>query len=260
VLTARAERLQCVYAARSDTSPCPVLCCRMFRHTAYNKLDAHGKQWSDPTVFDAPLTAKGRQQVRRGVLGTQGLGRLQVSFWRNCCATGSNISMQLQYCACYLSCACTMHCFWRLETCPFSVVHHFRAVLFAIAISLFSLLRCARSLLCRVCRPAPQAQAAHMEVSRQLEKHGHLGACLWLTSPLSRAIETMLLAFPDVEALAQGRPGSARGPSSGAVLAAQPADHRVVVLRCGCDVFSPLCTALNGLCRAENSLVWTLWA
>lgn len=32
---------------------------------AYNKLDAHGKQWSDPTVFDAPLTAKGRLQVRR---------------------------------------------------------------------------------------------------------------------------------------------------------------------------------------------------
>lgn len=82
--------------------------------------------------------------------------------------------------------------------------------------------------------PFPQAQGAHAEVARQLERHGHLGQCLWLSSPLSRAIETMLLAFPDVEALAQGRPGSARGPSSGAVLAATPADHRVVVLRWGC--------------------------
>jgi hypothetical protein len=72
-----------------------------------------------------------------------------------------------------------------------------------------------------------------MDVLHQLEKHKNLGACLWLTSPLSRAIETMLLAFPDVEALAQGRPGSACGPNSGAALAAQPADHRVVVLRCG---------------------------
>jgi hypothetical protein len=43
--------------------PCAVFC------AAYNKLDAHGKQWSDPTVFDAPLTAKGRQQVRMAVVG-----------------------------------------------------------------------------------------------------------------------------------------------------------------------------------------------
>ncbi|WIA15838.1 hypothetical protein OEZ85_012593 [Tetradesmus obliquus] len=133
-------------------------CVILVRHgeSTYNKLDAHGKQWSDPTVFDAPLTAKGRLQ----------------------------------------------------------------------------------------------AQGAHAEVARQLERHGHLGQCLWLSSPLSRAIETMLLAFPDVEALAQGRPGSARGPSSGAVLAATPADHRVVVL----SMISEHCATTGDVGRPASQL------
>lgn len=33
------------------------------QQTAYNKQDAHGKSWSDPKIFDAPLTQRGRQQV-----------------------------------------------------------------------------------------------------------------------------------------------------------------------------------------------------
>jgi DUF1680 family protein len=52
----------------------------MFCRTAYNKLDANGKQWSDPTVFDAPLTAKGRQQVRGVVVGSRAWGACM------CCA------------------------------------------------------------------------------------------------------------------------------------------------------------------------------
>lgn len=73
-----------------------------------------------------------------------------------------------------------------------------------------------------------QAQFAHKELQRHLEKHSGMGKVLWLTSPLTRALETMLLAWPDVEGLAQGRPGS-----SGSALSAQPANHTVMVLRWG---------------------------
>ncbi|KAF8059373.1 PMA1 [Scenedesmus sp. PABB004] len=108
-------------------------CVILVRHgeSTYNRLDAHGKAWSDPTVFDAPLTARGRQQ----------------------------------------------------------------------------------------------AAGAQRELARQLEKHSALGGVLWLSSPLSRALETMLLAFPDLEQLARGQPGASRRP-----LVATPSAHRVMVL------------------------------
>lgn len=38
-----------------------------------------------------------------------------------------------------------------------------------------------------------------------LRKHGHLGSTLWISSPLTRALETMTLAAPQVEALAAGQ-------------------------------------------------------
>lgn len=103
---------------------------------------------------------------------------------------------------------------------------------------------------------AVQAQAAHKELCRQLERHVHLGAVLWLSSPLSRAMETMLLAYPDLAHLASGRvppvaSGSSGGGSGGAAAEAAaggrqrvgdsdgvvsvpslPSHHRVLVLRC----------------------------
>lgn len=40
-----------------------------------------------------------------------------------------------------------------------------------------------------------------------LKKHGHLGTTLWLSSPLTRALETMTLAAPQVEQLAAVQQG-----------------------------------------------------
>jgi hypothetical protein len=40
-----------------------------------------------------------------------------------------------------------------------------------------------------------------------LKKHGHLGNTLWLCSPLTRALETMTLAAPQVEQLAGAQQG-----------------------------------------------------
>lgn len=71
-----------------------------------------------------------------------------------------------------------------------------------------------------------QAQSAHASLLEKLNLHAQSNKILWLTSPLTRAIETMMLAFPDVEALAQGKPGS-----SGIPLTAQPTNHKVKVLR-----------------------------
>lgn len=50
-----------------------------------------------------------------------------------------------------------------------------------------------------------QAIAARERVSEMLRKHGHLGSTLWISSPLTRALETMTLAAPQVEALAAGQ-------------------------------------------------------
>jgi hypothetical protein len=52
-----------------------------------------------------------------------------------------------------------------------------------------------------------------------LKKHGHLGSTLWLCSPLTRALETMTLAAPQVEQLAAAQQGVGAG-------------QRVVVHRC----------------------------
>ncbi len=44
-------------------------------------------------------------------------------------------------------------------------------------------------------------------MSDLLKKHGHLGNTLWLCSPLTRALETMTLAAPQVETLAAVQQG-----------------------------------------------------
>lgn len=58
-----------------------------------------------------------------------------------------------------------------------------------------------------VCAATPQAIGARDRVSELLKKHGHLGSTLWLCSPLTRALETMTLAAPQVEALAAAQQG-----------------------------------------------------
>eukprot|EP00775_Hariotina_reticulata_P002533 gene2533-2835_t len=93
---------------------------------AYNKHDSLSKNWSDPTIFDAPLTQKGRLQC----------------------------------------------------------------------------------------------VAAREAVQKLLDKWGHMGSVLWLSSPLTRALETMTLVWPDVEHLAQqqGQTQQAQGRGRVAIL------------------------------------------
>jgi broad specificity phosphatase PhoE len=52
-----------------------------------------------------------------------------------------------------------------------------------------------------------QAVAARERLSELLKKHGHVGSTLWLSSPLTRALETMTLAAPHVEQLAAAQQG-----------------------------------------------------
>lgn len=51
---------------RTHPDPCWCFCSGvLFCAAAYNKQDTHGKSWADPKIFDAPLTQRGRQQVRK---------------------------------------------------------------------------------------------------------------------------------------------------------------------------------------------------
>jgi hypothetical protein len=65
-------------------------CVILVRHgeSTYNKQDAHGRAWADPTIFDAPLTARGRQQVR-GEGGTRGGGKGGRGVPQRCRCAGS---------------------------------------------------------------------------------------------------------------------------------------------------------------------------
>jgi len=67
-----------------------------------------------------------------------------------------------------------------------------------------------------------QAIAAQDKVQEMLRKHSHMGSTLWLSSPLTRALETMTLAAPEVEAYAGPKGGRAGG---------QQHEQRVMVLR-----------------------------
>jgi broad specificity phosphatase PhoE len=66
-----------------------------------------------------------------------------------------------------------------------------------------------------------QCGAAREAVQKLLERWGHLGSVLWLSSPLTRAMETMTLVWPDVEHLAQQQSQPQQAPGKG----------RVVILR-----------------------------
>lgn len=85
---------------------------------------------------------------------------------------------------------------------------------------------------CHICFPVClyvlQARKAILSLVEQLRRHKDKGSSLWLSSPLTRALDTMLLAYPDVQQLAKGQLGDA----SAAHLAALPCSHRVMVLRC----------------------------
>lgn len=74
----------CVTAACCPCCWCPCHC-----FAAYNKQDAQGKSWSDPQMYDAPLTQRGRQQVRLrlGCVSTGVRARVQIvtAQWE-CCA------------------------------------------------------------------------------------------------------------------------------------------------------------------------------
>eukprot|EP00878_Enallax_costatus_P023466 GHUV01024961.1.p1 GENE.GHUV01024961.1~~GHUV01024961.1.p1 ORF type:complete len:592 (+),score=201.36 GHUV01024961.1:824-2599(+) len=92
-----------------------------------------------------------------------------------------------------------------------------------------------------------QARDAWGPLVELLKRHKDRGSTLWLSSPLARALETMLLAYPDVQHLAKGRHGTA----SAAHLAQQPASHRVVVL----GSIAEQCATVGDVGRPTSELV-----
>jgi hypothetical protein len=65
-----------------------------------------------------------------------------------------------------------------------------------------------------------------------LKKHGHLGSTLWLCSPLTRALETMTLAAPQVEQLAAAQHGVGAG-------------QKVVIHRCAAAAAGCACRHIS---------------